>query len=127
MVPEPFCERGDPDAVTGAANTQDLILTTASADLPWDALVAALRPKGVLCVLGIPQNQMSVAAFPLLAGHKKLVGSNTGNRKMMEKMLKFAAEHHIFPTIQRYPMTRVNDAIDTLRDKTVRYRAVLEV
>jgi uncharacterized zinc-type alcohol dehydrogenase-like protein len=91
MVPEPFCERGDPDAVTGAANTQDLILTTASADLPWDAWVAALRPKGVLCVLGIPQNQMSVAAFPLLAGHKKLVGSNTGNRKMMEKMLKFAA------------------------------------
>ncbi len=121
-----FVELGDPDSVAGAANSQDLILTTASADLPWDALVGALRPKGVLCVLGIPQNQISVAAFPLLAGHKKVVGSNTGNRKMMEKMLNFAAQHRIFPTIQRYPMAKVNDAISTLRDQTVRYRAVLE-
>jgi len=121
-----FVRLGDAEEMASAANSQDLILTTASADLPWDALVASLRPRGVLCVLGIPQNQVSIGAFPLLAGHKKVVGSNTGNRKMMEKMLKFAAQHKIFPTIQRYPMTRVNEAIDTLRDKSVRYRAVLE-
>lgn len=123
---ERFVDLRDAAAVTGSANSQDLILTTASADLPWDALVGALRPNGVLCVLGVPQSQVSIAAFPLLAGHKKVVGSNTGNRKMMEKMLKFAAQHRIVPTIQRYPMTRVNDAIATLRDQTVRYRAVLE-
>ena len=121
-----FVQLDNAEEMASAANSQDLILTTASADLPWDALVASLRPRGVLCVLGIPQNQVSIGAFPLLAGHKKVVGSNTGNRKMMEKMLKFAAQHKIFPTIQRYPMTRVNEAIDTLRDKSVRYRAVLE-
>lgn len=121
-----FVDLSDADAMAGAANSQDLIITTASADLPWDALVGAMRPKGVLCILGVPQNQVNFAAFPLLAGHKKVVGSNTGNRKMMEKMLKFAAQHKIFPTIQRYPMARVNDAIATLRDGTVRYRAVLE-
>ncbi|MEP6551161.1 MAG: NAD(P)-dependent alcohol dehydrogenase [Gemmatimonadales bacterium] len=121
-----FVDIGDSEAIAGAANTQDLILSTASADLPWDALVGALRPKGVLCILGVPENQVSLAAFPLLAGHKKVVGSNTGNRKMMEKMLQFAAKHRIFPTIQRYPMSQVNDAIGTLRDQTVRYRAVLE-
>lgn len=121
-----FVDLRDSNAMTGAANSQDLILTTSSTDLPWDALVGALRPKGVLCVLGIPQNQVTFGAFPLLAGHKKVVGSNTGNRKMMEKMLAFAAQHRVFPTIQRYPMTRVNDAIGTLRDQTVRYRAVLE-
>lgn len=121
-----FVDLGDLEAMAGSANSQDIILTTASADLPWDALVAALRPKGVLCVLGVPKSQVSVGAFPLLAGHKKIVGSNTGNRKMMEKMLKFAAQHRIFPTIQRYPMAQVNAAINTLRDSTVRYRAVLE-
>ena len=121
-----FVDMNDADAMATAANSQDLILTTASADLKWDALVGALRPQGVLCLLGVPQGQVSIAAFPLLAGAKKVVGSNTGSRATIEKMLAFAAKHRVHPQIQKYPMSRVNDAIDTVRDKSVRYRAVLE-
>ena len=114
------------DGMGSAANSLDLILTTAAADFPWDALIAALRPKGTLCVLGIPEHGLNVMGFPLVAGHKKVVGSNTGSRKSIEKMLAFAARHRIVPTIERHPMTRVNEALQTVRDKSVRFRAVLE-
>lgn len=69
---EQFVDLSDPEAIAGSANSQDIILTTACADLPWDALVGALRSKGVLCVLGVTENQVSFGAFPLLAGHKKV-------------------------------------------------------
>jgi len=121
-----FVDMNNADAMAAAAASQDLILTTASADLPWDALVGALRPQGVLCLLGVPQSQVGIAAFPLIAGNRKVVGSNTGSRATIEKMLAFAAKHRVHPQIQKYPMARVNDAIDTVRDKSVRYRAVLE-
>jgi len=121
-----FVDINNADEMAAAAGTQDLILTTASADLPWDALVGALRQRGVLCLLGVPQSQVAVAAFPMILGHKKVVGSNTGSRATIEKMLAFAAKNRIHPTIQKYPMSKVNDAIATVRDKSVRYRAVLE-
>lgn len=121
-----FIDITNADEMGSAANSLDLILTTAAADLPWDALIAALRPKGTLCVLGIPEHSLNVMGFPLVAGHKKVVGSNTGSRKSIEKMLAFAAKHRIVPTIERHPMTRVNEALQTVRDKSVRFRAVLE-
>ena len=114
------------DGMGSAANSLDLILTTAAADLPWDALIAALRPKGTLCVLGIPEHSLSMMGFPLVAGNKKVVGSNTGSRKSIVKMLAFAAKHRVVPTIEKHPMSRVNEALQTVRDKSVRFRAVLE-
>ena len=121
-----FVDLNNAGEMAAAANSLDLILTTAAADLPWDQLAAALRPKGTLCLLGIPEHSVSVMAFPLVAGHKKVVGSNTGSRASIEKMLAFAAKHRIVPTIERHPMARVNEALQTVRDKSVRYRAVLE-
>lgn len=121
-----FVDVTDSKSMAAVANSLDLLITTAAADLPWDALIGTLRPKGVMCLLGIPPNPVSIGAFPMVGAHRKVVGSNTGSRKTMEKMLAFAAKHRIVPTIQRYPMARVNDAISTVRDKSVRYRAVLE-
>jgi alcohol/geraniol dehydrogenase (NADP+) len=121
-----FIDMNDAADMGGAGNSLDLILTTAAADLPWDALIGTLRPKGTLCVLGIPEHGLNLMAFPLVAAHKKVVGSNTGSRKSIEKMLAFAAKHRVVPTIERHPMTRVNEALQTVRDKSVRFRAVLE-
>jgi uncharacterized zinc-type alcohol dehydrogenase-like protein len=121
-----FVALNDEAEMQAVAGSLDLILATASADLPWDALIGTLRPRGTLCLLGIPQNKVDVMAFPLIAGLKKVVGANTGSRKAIEKMLAFAAKHRVVPTIERHPMSQVNAAIQTVRDKSVRFRAVLE-
>jgi len=41
-------------------------------------------------------------------------------------MLTFSARHGVAPTIERFPMSRVNDALDRLKSGKARYRIVLE-
>ncbi len=112
-------------ALEGAVASQDLILATASADLPWNSLINALRPHGTLVLLGVPPKDFSTAVFPLIAGFKEIVGSNTGSCERIEEMLKFAAKHNVRAQIETFPIDAVNDAMDRVRKGEVRYRAVL--
>ena len=41
-------------------------------------------------------------------------------------MLEFCARHDIAPVIERFPMSRVNDALAHLEAGKARYRIVLE-
>jgi uncharacterized zinc-type alcohol dehydrogenase-like protein len=41
-------------------------------------------------------------------------------------MLEFAARHSIAPQVERFPMSRVNEALDHLRAGKPRYRIVLD-
>ncbi|MBB5330332.1 hypothetical protein [Tunturiibacter gelidoferens] len=57
-----------------AARSFDFILSTVSADLPWDGYVAALRPQGQLCIVGVPEKPIAFSAFNLMFGEKAVVG-----------------------------------------------------
>ncbi len=109
-----------------AAGSQDLILSTASADLPWIGLMNALRPKGTLVLLGVPEGEFHVPVFPIIAAFKNVAGSNTGGTARIAEMLEFSAKHKIRPKIEKYPMPKVNDALERLGRGEVRYRVVLE-
>jgi uncharacterized zinc-type alcohol dehydrogenase-like protein len=41
-------------------------------------------------------------------------------------MLEFAARHAVAPRVERFPFSRVNEAIEHLRAGKARYRVVLE-
>ena len=45
-----FIGSNNPEELAAAARSFDFILSTVSADLPWDAYMAALRPSGKLCI-----------------------------------------------------------------------------
>lgn len=120
-----FAVLTDPDAITARAGSLDFLLTTTPTDLPWDAMIGLLRPRGTLCVLGVPASAVQFQAFPLLAGHKRIVGSNTGSLSGIKSMLHTAAKKGVRPLIERHAMSDVNTAIDRLRKNQVRYRAVL--
>jgi alcohol/geraniol dehydrogenase (NADP+) len=66
-----------------------------------------------------------VESFPLLAGNKRIVGSNTGSLSGIKSMLNTAAKKGVRPLIERHAMADVNTAIDRVRKNQVRYRAVL--
>jgi uncharacterized zinc-type alcohol dehydrogenase-like protein len=115
----------DSDAVNSRMNSLDFLMTTAPTDMPWDTLVGLLRPRGALCILGIPPNPVQFQSFPLLAGSKKIVGSNTGSVRGIKSMLDTAAKKGVRPLVERHAMGDVNTALDRLRKNQVRYRAVL--
>ncbi|MFD5749228.1 NAD(P)-dependent alcohol dehydrogenase [Streptomyces sp. NPDC127033] len=109
------------------ADSFDFVLSTVSADLPWDAYLATLRPHGTLCVVGVPHGSISVHPLGLLPGEKTLVGGIPGSPTENRQMLDFAARHGIRPEVEVFPAARMDEALDHVRHGRARYRAVLEL
>lgn len=116
----------DSDALKALAGRFDLILVTANVALDWPALLAALAPRGRLHVVGAVLEPMPIPAFALIGGQKQVSGSPTGSPRNLARMLDFAARHHIAPTVERFPMSRVNAALAHLAAGKARYRVVLD-
>ncbi len=104
----------------------DFILVTANVTLDWAAIMNTLAPKGRLHVVGAVPEPIPVPAFSLLTKQKTISGSPLGSPATTAKMLTFCARHNIAPTIEKLPMSQVNEALDHLRAGKARYRIVLE-
>ncbi|MEO6086402.1 MAG: NAD(P)-dependent alcohol dehydrogenase [Umezawaea sp.] len=114
------------DGLGGVANSFDFVLSTVSADLPWDAYLATLRPRGKLCVVGVPSGPMAFGPLSLLPGERTIVGGVTGSPEDNRLMLDFAARHGIRPVVEHFPVADIDAALDHVRHGRARYRAVLE-
>lgn len=116
----------DTDGLKKLAGSLDFILVTANVPLPWDLYLGALAPKGRLHFVGAVLEPVPVAAFSLIFGQKSLSGSPLGSPATTARMIAFCARHGIAPIIEKFPLSRVNDALDRLRSGKARYRVVLE-
>jgi alcohol/geraniol dehydrogenase (NADP+) len=108
------------------AGSLDFILVTVNVTLDWPVILSALAPKGRMHVVGAVAEPIPVAAFTLLSGQKAISGSPLGSPATTAKMLDFCARHGIAPTIEKFPMSQVNEALDHLRAGKARYRIVLK-
>jgi D-arabinose 1-dehydrogenase-like Zn-dependent alcohol dehydrogenase len=61
----------------------------------------------------------------LLGGRKSVAASPIGSPYEIREMLDFAARHSIGAMTEMRPMSEVNEALQKVRDNTVRYRMVL--
>lgn len=122
-----FIATNDAAELKKAINSFDFILSTVSADLPWDDYLAALRPQGKLCIVGVPPSAISVGVFSLLPAEKVIAGGIPGSLVETVQMLEFTARHGIKPIIETFPIADINRALDHVRHGRARYRAVLVV
>jgi alcohol/geraniol dehydrogenase (NADP+) len=122
-----FAASNDPRAVLEHANRFDLVLSTVHARLDWTTYLRTLRPRGTLCLVGVPPGVLQIPASLLVTGERSITGSDIGNRATIREMLRFCARQGIAPRVETFPMTEegVNTAVDRLRANQVRYRAVL--
>jgi alcohol/geraniol dehydrogenase (NADP+) len=120
-----FVNTRDTAELKKIAGSLDFVLSTVSADQDWQALLSSLRPKGTLCVVGVPPSAISLQAFPLIGGQKTVSGSNTGSPRDLHEMLDVAARHGVKAITERFAMAKANDAIAKVKKSKVRYRAVL--
>jgi len=114
------------DELKKAAASFDFMISTVSASLPWNDYLAALRPQGVLVIVGVPDAEMPINAFGLIAKEKSLAGGRAGGPWDISRMLDFAARHQVRAQVEKYPFAQVNDAMDRLKSGKARYRIVLE-
>jgi uncharacterized zinc-type alcohol dehydrogenase-like protein len=120
-----FVNTRDNGALKKLVGSFDLLLSTVSADQDWQAIVNGLRPKGTLCIVGVPPSPISIQAFPLIAGQRSISGSPTGSPRDLYRMLDVAARHGVKAITERFPMAKANEALVRVKKNQVRYRAVL--
>ena len=119
-----FFNTHDRQALTQVANTFDMILVTVNVPLDWDAYLAALRPRGILHLVGAGP-KISAEIFSLIGGQKSISGSLVGSPTTIRAILAFAARHGIAPMVETLPMYRANEALAMLRAGKPRYRIIL--
>ena len=120
-----FVDSGARGALSDAAGSCDMILTTAPVDLPWPEYLNLLKPNGHLCIVGASPGEVRVPAFALIDGQKSIGGSAVGSNGEIAEVLQFAAVHKIVPRIEPFALKDVNHALARLRANQMRYRAVL--
>jgi len=102
-----------------------LLMSTVPHALDWLAYLEHLAPDGTLVFVASPPEPLSIPIFPLLVRRQRIMGSPIGGRAIMDRMLSVADRFGVAPMVELFPMERVNEAIQRVRDNRVRYRAVL--
>ncbi len=122
-----YFNTGDPDTFTSLARSFDLIVNTVSAELDWDAYIRLLKIDGAMVVVGIPDKQVPVGAFPLVGGRRSLAGSMIGGIAETQEMLDFCGRHNIVSDIETIAIQQVNEAYERVLRSDVRYRFVIDL
>jgi uncharacterized zinc-type alcohol dehydrogenase-like protein len=122
-----FVNSRDATALNKMGRSLDFILSTVNVPLDWESYLKVLRPKGRLHLVGFVLEPLTVPVGPILMGQNSVSASPDASPATTVQMLEFAAQHNIEPMVESYPLSRVNDAIERLREGKPRYRLVLEI
>jgi propanol-preferring alcohol dehydrogenase len=86
------------------------ILATAPNGNAMGPLVSGLAARGKLIVVGVPQDQIQLSAFPLVFGGRSIYGSLAGTAIDIEDALAFSVLANIRPMIETLPLEQAADA-----------------
>ncbi|GIM96304.1 NAD(P)-dependent alcohol dehydrogenase [Paractinoplanes toevensis] len=105
----------------------DLIIDTVGAPHFLEPYLAVLAMDGTLCIVGIPEGDLTVKPLSLIQGAKNIAGAGSGGTRETREMLDFCDRHHITADIEILPQQEVNEALERLARNDVRYRFVLDM
>jgi uncharacterized zinc-type alcohol dehydrogenase-like protein len=120
-----FVVSSDEAQMKRIAGGLDVLLSTATANLDWDAWLRVLRPNGTFCLVGGSPGPIVLPTLPMIFGQYSFTGSIIGSPHKIGEMLRFAAVHNIRPAIEILPLEQVNEALAKVRMNRARYRMVL--
>ena len=101
------------------------ILATGTSGNAMGSLVPGLAARGKLIVVGVPQDQIQLNAFPLVFGGRSTYGTLTGTPIDGEDTLAFCVLENVRPTIETVPLERAADAHARMIQGKARFRLVL--
>ena len=102
-----------------------VILTTAPSAKAMSALIDGLGARGTLLVVGASLDAIEVTPLQLIAGSRNIQGWASGTPTDSEDTLRFAELSGVRPMIEKYPLSRVNEAYDRMISGKAQFRVVL--
>ncbi|KAF2816996.1 GroES-like protein [Mytilinidion resinicola] len=105
----------------------DCLLVTTSFQPDWNFYLPLMNMDSVIIPLSVAAGNLEIPYMPLILQGIRIQGSLVASRGIHTRMLAFAAQHSIKPTVMKFPMNvdGITDALQTLNDGKMRYRAVL--
>ena len=122
-----FYATSDPETFEKLKGYFDLIINTVSAEIDWNQYLELLTLDGSMVVVGIPEKQIPVGSFSLVAGRRSIAGSLIGGIKETQEMLDFCGTNNIASEIEVIPIQQVNEAYKRILNSDVRYRFVIDL
>ncbi|MFF9287637.1 NAD(P)-dependent alcohol dehydrogenase [Streptomyces griseosporeus] len=116
----------DPKTFEELAGTFDLIVSTVSAPLDFNAYLGLLKTRGALVNVGAPEEPIALNLFSVIGGGKTLAGSMIGGIAETQEMLDFCAEHGFGAEIELIRADQINEAYERVVNSDVRYRFVID-
>ena len=122
-----FYATSDPATFEKLKGYFDLMINTVSAELDWNKYLDLLALDGAMVIVGIPEKEIPVGSYPLVAGRRSIAGSLIGGIKETQEMLNFCSKNNIASEIEVIPIQKVNDAYKRILASDVRYRFVIDM
>jgi uncharacterized zinc-type alcohol dehydrogenase-like protein len=117
----------DEAAMKKHAGSFDFILDCVSAPHDMNAYLSLLRLDGTLCLVGLPDEPVSISPFAIITNRRAFAGSMIGGMKQTQEMLDFCAEKNIVSDIELTSFDKVNEAYERVLKGDVKYRFVLDL
>jgi len=101
------------------------ILATAPSGSSMGPLVSGLATRGKLIVVGVPNDEVRLNAFPLVFGGRSIYGTLTGTPIDSEDTLGFSVLENIRPMIETVPLEQAAEGYARMMEGKARFRMVL--
>ncbi|KAJ1812018.1 hypothetical protein LPJ56_004065 [Coemansia sp. RSA 2599] len=102
-----------------------LFITSNSKSNQYNEFISWMDFEGQIVLLAIPEGHMQFMPFEFIKSEVAITGSLIGGVNVLRKTLDFAAKHGIRPIIEKYPIDKVNEALQHMDAGKARYRIVL--
>lgn len=116
-----------PEAFKEYANYFDFIIDTVSAPHDIEKYLGTLNVDGVLIMVGLPSEPLSVPAFSFVPRRRSVAGSLIGGIAETQEMLDFCAAHNIVSDVEVIPIQQINEAYERTIKGQVKYRFVIDI
>jgi propanol-preferring alcohol dehydrogenase len=103
------------------------VLVTAASALAFRSGVGMLRRGGRCVLIGLPPGDFPLPICDIVLAGQTVHGSIIGTRRDMDEAIELAVAIKLETTIEKHPLDRINDILDSLVAGDIIGRAVLEI
>jgi D-arabinose 1-dehydrogenase-like Zn-dependent alcohol dehydrogenase len=122
-----YVDSSDTDNLTRHNRKFDFILSTLNVGFDLDTYLKMLKPQGKFCFVASPLKNISMSVGLLYDyAQRTMYGNYVGSRKDMRDMIAFSAKHNVESIVHVLPFSKMNEAIEMVRNGKSPMRLVLE-
>ncbi|MDT0686139.1 NAD(P)-dependent alcohol dehydrogenase [Autumnicola psychrophila] len=117
----------DQDDMKKQKGSFDFLLNTIPVGHNMNPYIALLKRDATMVLVGAIEPLDPIHGGGLIAGRKRIAGSNIGGIEETQEMLGFCGEHNIVSDIEMIDIQNINEAYDRVVKSDVKYRFVIDI